>query len=62
MGRLGHLPPALEQAAAVHDESGMTLDEYLTALDETPTRVLAEGTPAGCSSPVARRSRSPTAS
>ncbi|BCY08604.1 FxSxx-COOH system tetratricopeptide repeat protein [Actinoplanes sp. L3-i22] len=52
-GRLGHLPLALEQAAAVHIESGMTLEEYLTALDETPTRVLREGTPEGYSSSVA---------
>jgi hypothetical protein len=45
--RLGNLPLALEQAAAVHNESGMTLKEYLTALDETPFRVLDEGIPAG---------------
>ncbi|MEV4515769.1 FxSxx-COOH system tetratricopeptide repeat protein [Dactylosporangium sp. NPDC049525] len=45
--RLGHLPLALEQAAAVHNETGMSLQEYLTALGETPYRVLAEGTPAG---------------
>ena len=52
--RLGHLPLALEQAAAVHNESGMTLDEYLRALTETPTQVLEEGRPTGYSSSVAQ--------
>jgi tetratricopeptide (TPR) repeat protein len=51
--RLGNLPLALEQAAAVHNETGMSLDGYLTALDEAPTRVLTEGQPAGYSSSVA---------
>jgi tetratricopeptide (TPR) repeat protein len=51
--RLGHLPLALEQAAAVHDRTGMTLDEYMTALDETPYDVLAEGAPSGYGRSVA---------
>ncbi|GLY99021.1 FxSxx-COOH system tetratricopeptide repeat protein [Actinoplanes sp. NBRC 103695] len=51
--RLGNLPLALEQAAAVHNENGMTLDEYVAALEQTPTVVLQEGTPPGYSSSVA---------
>jgi tetratricopeptide (TPR) repeat protein len=51
--RLGNLPLALEQAAAVHNEYGMSLDGYLTALDETPTQLLEAGQPAGYSSSVA---------
>jgi tetratricopeptide (TPR) repeat protein len=45
--RLGQLPLALEQAAAVHHQTGMTLREYLDALDDTPFDVLDEGRPAG---------------
>lgn len=41
--RLGHLPLALEQAVAVHNETGMPLDEYLRLLDAGPARVLREG-------------------
>ncbi len=41
--RLGHLPLALEQAAAVHNETGMPLDEYLRLLDASPARILSEG-------------------
>jgi tetratricopeptide (TPR) repeat protein len=52
--RLGHLPLALEQAAAVHNESGMTFDEYMRALEETPFSVLAEGTPPGYGTSLAQ--------
>ncbi|MET7424606.1 FxSxx-COOH system tetratricopeptide repeat protein [Dactylosporangium sp. NPDC005555] len=51
--RLGHLPLALEQAVAVHLQTGMQLQEYLRILDEHPTAVLAEGTPAGYRTSVA---------
>jgi cellulose biosynthesis protein BcsQ/tetratricopeptide (TPR) repeat protein len=40
---LGHLPLALEQAAAVHSETGMPLAEYLRLLIDSPGRVLADG-------------------
>lgn len=42
-GRLGHLPLALDQAVAVHNETGMPLDEYLGLLDASPARILGEG-------------------
>jgi Tetratricopeptide repeat/Effector-associated domain 2/NB-ARC domain len=42
-GRLGYLPLALEQAAAVHNETGMPLDKYLSELDGRPARILGEG-------------------
>lgn len=41
--RLGQLPLALEQAVAVHNETGMPLDEYLRLLDASPARILGEG-------------------
>ena len=44
--RLGHLPLALEQAVAVHAQTGMQLTEYLRALDSSPAAILKEGTPA----------------
>ena len=40
---LGHLPLALEQAAALHRETGMPVTEYLRLLQATPQRMLAEG-------------------
>jgi hypothetical protein len=41
--RLGDLPLALEQAGAVHAETGMPVDEYLRLLDEHTAQILAEG-------------------
>jgi len=41
--RLGHLPLALDQAAAVHAETGMPLAEYLRHLEESPSRLLDAG-------------------
>jgi len=41
--RLGHLPLALEQAVAVHTETGMPLAEYFRLLEASPGRVLDEG-------------------
>jgi hypothetical protein len=43
--RLGHLPLALEQAVAVHTETGMPLTQYLQLLEEHPADVLSEGQP-----------------
>lgn len=43
---LGHLPLALEQAVAVHEQTGMPLDDYLRALNNSPRLILDEGTPA----------------
>ena len=43
---LGHLPLALEQAVAVHEQTGMPLDDYLRALRENPRIILDEGTAA----------------
>jgi tetratricopeptide (TPR) repeat protein len=43
---LGHLPLALEQAVAVHQQTGMPLDDYLRALKNSPKLILDEGTPA----------------
>lgn len=51
--RLGRLPLALEQAAAVHQQTGMQLQEYLHVLDTHPTAVLGEGVPAGYPTSVA---------
>lgn len=45
--RLGHLPLALEQAVAVHAQTGIPLAEYLRALDSSPAAILHEGTPGG---------------
>lgn len=43
---LGHLPLALEQAVAVHQQTGMPLADYLRALESSPRVILDEGTPA----------------
>jgi tetratricopeptide (TPR) repeat protein len=43
---LGHLPLALEQAVAVHQQTGMPFDDYLRALKNNPRLILDEGTPA----------------
>jgi tetratricopeptide (TPR) repeat protein len=40
---LGHLPLALDQAVAVHRETGMPLLEYLRLLEESPGQMLDEG-------------------
>jgi tetratricopeptide (TPR) repeat protein len=40
---LGDLPLALEQAAALQVETGMSADEYLRLLKEQPTDLMAEG-------------------
>src|SRR5262249_12374644 len=40
---LGHLPLALDQAVAVHRETGMPLSEYLRLLRESPGQMLDEG-------------------
>jgi tetratricopeptide (TPR) repeat protein len=42
---LGDLPLALEQAAALQAETGMSIDEYLRLLHEHATQLLAEGKP-----------------
>jgi tetratricopeptide (TPR) repeat protein len=42
---LGDLPLALEQAAALQAETGMSIDEYLRLLREHATQLLAEGKP-----------------
>lgn len=42
---LGDLPLALEQAAALQVESGMSVDEYLELLKKESSRVLAESPP-----------------
>ncbi|HEV2778996.1 MAG TPA: FxSxx-COOH system tetratricopeptide repeat protein [Actinophytocola sp.] len=43
--QLGHLPLALEQAVAVHEQTGMPLADYLRALASSPRIILDEGTP-----------------
>lgn len=43
--RLGHLPLALEQAVALHEQTGTPLSEYLESLDSDPTVILEEGAP-----------------
>jgi hypothetical protein len=43
---LGHLPLALEQAVAMHEQTGIPLDEYQRALANSPSQILAEGNPA----------------
>ncbi|MFC4061671.1 FxSxx-COOH system tetratricopeptide repeat protein [Planomonospora corallina] len=42
---LGDLPLALEQAGALHAETGMVVDEYLRLLRERTTRLLGAGKP-----------------
>lgn len=44
--KLGHLPLALEQAVAVHEQTGMPLADYLRALESSPRVILDEGAPA----------------
>ncbi|MDT3444369.1 MULTISPECIES: FxSxx-COOH system tetratricopeptide repeat protein [unclassified Pseudofrankia] len=43
---LGDLPLALEQAGALQDESGMTVDEYLALFADKASQLLAENLPA----------------
>ena len=50
---LGDLPLALEQAAALQVESGMSVDEYLELLSKESSKVLAENPPADYPVPVA---------
>ena len=52
--RLGHLPLALDQAVAVHEQTGMPLEDYLKALDEHPAELLLEGAPVNYASSVAQ--------
>ena len=51
---LGHLPLALDQAAAVHTETGMTMAEYLRLLRKSPGQMLDEGTAGNYPYSVAR--------
>ena len=50
---LGHLPLALEQAVAMHEQTGIPLDEYQRALETNPSQILAEGNPANYPKSVA---------
>jgi tetratricopeptide (TPR) repeat protein len=50
---LGHLPLALEQAVAMHEQTGIPLAEYQRALKSNPRQVLAEGNPASSPKSVA---------
>jgi Tetratricopeptide repeat/Effector-associated domain 2/NB-ARC domain len=50
---LGHLPLALEQAVAMHEQTGIPLDEYQRTLKENPSQILAEGNPANYPQSVA---------
>ena len=43
---LGHLPLALEQAVAMHEQTGIPLEAYQRALENSPSQILAEGNPA----------------
>ena len=52
--RLGHLPLALAQAVAVHEQTGMPLDDYLRLLESSPARLLDQETAAGYAEPLAR--------
>ncbi len=52
--RLGHLPLALDQAVAVHEQTGMPLSDYLKALDEHPAELMHEGAPVNYASSVAQ--------
>lgn len=51
--RLGYLPLALEQAVALHAETGMQLEEYIRLLEASPGRVLGEGDVGGYDHSVA---------
>ncbi|HEX6355945.1 FxSxx-COOH system tetratricopeptide repeat protein [Actinophytocola sp.] len=50
---LGHLPLALEQAVAMHEQTGIPLGEYRRALHDNPSQILAEGNPANYPESVA---------
>ncbi len=50
---LGHLPLALEQAVAMHEQTGIPLEEYQRALRSNPSQILAEGNPANYPKSVA---------
>jgi hypothetical protein len=50
---LGHLPLALEQAVAMHEQTGIPLREYQQALATNPSQILAEGNPANYPKSVA---------
>jgi tetratricopeptide (TPR) repeat protein len=50
---LGHLPLALEQAVAMHEQTGIPLEEYQRALASNPSQILAEGNPANYPKSVA---------
>jgi tetratricopeptide (TPR) repeat protein len=50
---LGHLPLALEQAVAMHEQTGIPLREYQEALRTNPSQILAEGNPANYPKSVA---------
>lgn len=50
---LGHLPLALEQAVAMHEQTGIPLEEYRRALRGNPSQILAEGNPANYPKSVA---------
>lgn len=52
--RLGHLPLALDQAVAVHEQTGMPLAEYVDIFDRTPTKILDESIPTEYPTPVAK--------
>ena len=52
--KLGHLPLALDQAVAVHEQSGMPLEQYLDLLDRSPVQLLDQTTAARYPEPIAR--------
>ena len=52
-GRLGDLPLALEQAAALRAATGISVAEYLRRLSERASEVLSEGRPSGYPETVA---------
>jgi tetratricopeptide (TPR) repeat protein len=49
---LGDLPLALEQAAAVQAETGMSIQEYLRLFKDQTAKLLAEGKPSGYPVPL----------
>jgi tetratricopeptide (TPR) repeat protein len=51
--RLGHLPIALDQAVAFHEQTGASLARYLELFETSPARLLRESTATGYSTPVA---------
>jgi len=50
---LGHLPLALDQALAVHEQTGMPVREYLRIFAARPVQLLAESPPTDYPLPVA---------